>query len=553
MAATVYFGLISLADSLSLPYLIQDDARLHVVWLERFSNPNLFPNDLIANYLESIAPIGYKSFYWAMNQLGVEPLVIAKFLPLFLGLIASVYGFGTALQLFPVPISAFLSTLILNQSWWLNDDLISATSRAFLYPIFLAFLYYLLKRSLVPCLIAIALQALFYPQMALLQIAILTVRLWRWHKGQLRLVGDRQAWILGSLSLIIALFALWPFAQQAAEFGPIVTAAQAKLMPEYGVDGRAQFFIPNLLAFWFVGDSGIRLPLHPPVIWAGAFLPFLLRYPSALVRQVSSQIKLLVQVLIASVGLFGLAHVVFLKLHFPGRYMEYSLRIVMALAAGITLVLLAEIGLRWLVQMRRSRTALNLWQRGCLGLVAILAIASLVVPAVPSIFLSTHLQVKGRVPEVYEFLAQQPKDTLIASLAEEASNLPAFAKRSILVAREFAFPYHLGYYKQIRQRAIDLMQAHYSPELQDVQRFIAKYGVDFFLIEQDAFTPAYLTPGPRWQRWLHQYQPVASEAIARLQQGQTPALAQFMDQCSVLQTKQFTVLTAACLMGVQPG
>jgi hypothetical protein len=34
----------------------------------------------------------------------------------------------------------------------------------------------------------------------------------------------------------------------------------------------------------------------------------------------------------------------------------------------------------------------------------------------------------------------QPQDIRIASLAEEANNIPTFAQRSILVGREYAIP-----------------------------------------------------------------------------------------------------------------
>jgi len=69
--------------------------------------------------------------------------------------------FGVCLEL-PVPTAGFIATLLLNQSLWMKDDLVSATPRAFVYPLFLAFLYYL-RRSLLPVCVAIALLGLFYP------------------------------------------------------------------------------------------------------------------------------------------------------------------------------------------------------------------------------------------------------------------------------------------------------------------------------------------------------------------------------------------------------
>jgi hypothetical protein len=171
------------------------------------------------------------------------------------------------------------------------------------------------------------------------------------------------------------------------------------------------------------------------------------------------------------------------------------------------------------------------------------AIASLIVPALPTIFVPAHAWIVGEEPELYEFMAQQPQDSLIASISEEANNLPAFAQRSILVGREFAIPFHLGYYQSIRQRAVDLIQAQYSPDLERAESTIEKYGIDFFLIDQDAFKPEYVSD----DKWLQQYQPAAAQAVTALEQEKLPGLMQLRDRCSVFTNDRLFVLDAACL------
>jgi len=52
-----------------------------------------------------------------------------------------------------------------------------------------------------------------------------------------------------------------------------------------------------------------------------------------------------------------------------------------------------------------------------------------------------------------------------------ADNLPTFFS-SILVGREYAIPYHLGYYRQFRQRMLALIRAQYSLDLVAVQTLI---------------------------------------------------------------------------------
>ena len=70
----LYYGLISAHYGLSQDYIVQDDARQHVVWLQRFIDPELFPNDLIADYFMSLAPMGYKTVYWLTAKVGIEPI-----------------------------------------------------------------------------------------------------------------------------------------------------------------------------------------------------------------------------------------------------------------------------------------------------------------------------------------------------------------------------------------------------------------------------------------------------------------------------------------------
>jgi hypothetical protein len=50
--------------------------------------------------------------------------------------------------------------------------------------------------------------------------------------------------------------------------------------------------------------------------------------------------------------------------------------------------------------------------------------------------------VTGRQPDLYRYFASQPKDIMIASLSDEANNLPTFARRPVLTSSECAVPFH---------------------------------------------------------------------------------------------------------------
>lgn len=133
MAVSIIYGFLALQKAFSAEYVMQDDARQHVFWMLRFVDENLFPNDLIADYFQSVAPLGYSSLYHSLANLGVHPLLFNKILPSILGLLTTGYCFGVCLQILPIPIAGFMATVMLNQNLWMKDDLASGTARGFVY------------------------------------------------------------------------------------------------------------------------------------------------------------------------------------------------------------------------------------------------------------------------------------------------------------------------------------------------------------------------------------------------------------------------------------
>lgn len=505
---------------------------------------------MIADYFQSVAPLGYTALYQSAAAVDIDPLLLSKVLPLVLGLITTGYCFGVCVQLLPVPMAGFIAALLLNQNLWMQDGLISATPKAFLYPLFLAFLYYLLRRSLLPCVVAIALLGLFYPSLVFVCVGVLILQLCRYQGvRRLRLSQNRRDYLFCAAGLGAALLVLLPYALGSSEFGPVITAAVARALPEFAYGGRASFFYDDdPWQFWFNATrSGIRLPsaLMPPLVYAGLLLPILLRYPSRfpLSKQVSGGIILLPQLMLASFAMFFAAHALLFKLHLPSRYTQHSLRIVLATAAGIALTLMLDAVFAGMKDIPKAPLISSLVSH-LLPLVSCILLggALILYPSTLKTFLWTGYVV-GRVPALYEFFQQQPKDILIASLADEVNNLPTFSQRSILVGSEYAIPYHQGYYRQFRKRSIELIQAQYSQDLAEVQQLIQKYGIDFWLLDRAAFTPEYIAG----DSWLSQYQPLVTDAIAQMKQGKLPVMSNIIERCLVFETQGLVVLQADCI------
>jgi len=534
LAFSILFASRAMRQAFSSPYVLQDDWRHHVFWMLRYVDQDSFPRDLIADYFQSLAPAGYAMLYRAAATLGVEPFVFGKLLPMALGLITTGLCFAVSMQILHVPAAGFASALMLNQSLWMRNGLVSGTPRAFISPLFLGFMFFALRGSLLPSLAMIALMGLFFPSIMFIAVGVVLLRVVHWEKMRPRLSRERRDYAACAAAVAIAGLVLLPYALNTSGFGPVVTAAEARLMPEFLPKGRMVVFRQGFLSYWFTGShtgmfsSGV---LAPFTMCLAFLLPlmFVFQRRLPLMSRFSKGIEVFPRIIVASVAIFLAAHLLLFRLYLPSRFTVSSFRILFALAAGVSAVVLLDAVFHW----ARGRSWVAAASAALLGVVLILY------PAEVDSRYKT-----GTAPQLYEFLAHSPKDTLIAGLSAETDNLPIFAGRSVLVARETALPFHKGYYGQIRQRAIDLINAQYTADLAELQSFIRKYEVTYLLVDREAFAPDYLAH----DKWVMQYQPAAQEAIGRLRQGVEPACSRVMDRCSVLETNGMVLLSAECVL-----
>ena len=526
-------------------YVIQSDARQVVTWLLRFTDPDLFKNDLIANYYLSASTDGFTLLYRAMAEIGVDPITLSKILPMIIGLAATVYCFALFIQILPVPVGAFISCLLLNQYIWTDDAVPSATPRAFLYPLFLAFLFYLVRRRFVGTIVTIALQGLFYPPIMFVSAGVLVLNLIGWDDGRLRFSKDRRDYRLVAAALAIVVIINSVYALRHSEFGPTITRSEAMRLPVSFAGKRLTFLHNDAFTYWITdSQSGLYWrSVFPPFGMLAAFcLPALLllrrRFP--LVSQVTMGIQLLPRVFASAIFMFFAAHLLLFKLYLPNRYTIHTFPIVFSLAAGLafTLILDGVLGKADISQGRSAKT------REFLAPVTIILIAAIMFlyPVFLRRFPKRSLEI-GHHPDLYRFLSEQPKDSLIASLSLEANNLPSFARRSVLAAPHFSNPYQAKYYLEVNQRYADLIEATYTPDRDQLRGFINRYGVDFILLEPDTFTRGYVTDHPVVQR----FQPQVDEIAARFDAGLTPALSDLMKDCAVFESEKFTLVGADCI------
>lgn len=545
LVAPIVYGLLDLQTAFQGDWIVQDDARQHVFWMMRYLDPELFPNDLIADYFQSVAPFGYSSLYKIAASFGIDPLVFNKLVPVGLRLVITYYFFLLCREFFPVPIGCVTSTLLLNHNIWLKDDIVSGTPRAFLYPFLIAFLYYFTKQSLIPCLITIVLLSLFYPQTVFLASGMLVLRLIKWQGLTPILTSNKEYKYFSLIGLAVAFLVMLPYAIKTSDYAPIITRTEAILMPEFHYGGRSNFFKDSIFEYLVGRGNGVMIStavFSPIILISSLFLPLLIKqsHRFTLAKKINANLDNLVKLLMASLGMYILAHIALFRLHLPSRYTTHSLRIVVTISAGITITVVLD------YLFKSFKKKFNSRQSKVFSSLVVLAIALLTYSSFFDPFSPTGYKI-GSYPELYHFFQQQPKNIMIASLVKEADNLPTFTKRSTLVSREYAIPYQLGYYKPFRRKIRDLITAQYSNNLQTVQQIIRKYNISYWLIEEESFTAEYVIKN----RWFKQYKLEYEQAIANLENNQIPIIQAYQDTCQAFSTSKFTVIETQCLLKIQ--
>jgi hypothetical protein len=146
--------------------------------------------------------------------------------------------------------------------------------------------------------------------------------------------------------------------------------------------------------------------------------------------------------------------------------------------------------------------------------------------------------IASRDARLFEFLSEQPKDSMIATLSGQGANIPAFSLRSVLSGDRFSNPYQEGYYVELNNRFAEMVSAHYTTDIDELERFIDKYRINFIVFENRAFEPGYL----RRNRVVRRFKPLAGEIRNRLEAGSEPALKRLARECAVFEDRHFTVV-----------
>jgi hypothetical protein len=497
-------------QALTNPWVINDDVRQQIFWMQQWGDPELFPGDLLTDYARAYVTWGVKGLYRLASPLLDLP-TLSKWFPGLSFVILSLGGKGLWLSspaAAPITFSKWLPGLLFvflgwclfrigvrlgsrRLGWfmvglyWLMpfflDHLAGGLARAFAAPLLAFFCLCWLAASPWGLALALLLQALFIPYIFLVgalatTLAWLAARSGRWTGASFLNWGHL-------LTVAAGLSVVWLMNQQfdAAGFGPLVSAGDLAGRPEFTARGRYAIYpVPSILwevvSPWefiapfreggiILGALGCALLLGAAV-WGGRSLDW---------RDLKVRLQPFYYLLLASALLYVLARIFLLKLFVPDRYLVYTLNLcyLVGLALGLNAAL-----------VRRP------WPRGAAAAVLVLV----------AVLGGMRLQGVGlfdysRYRPLYAALSQTPKNALIAGHPNLMDNVPTFAQRPALATFELAHPWSQGYWQQLRPRLEDFFTAYYADDPRVVRDFGRKYHVSFLVVDARHFTPEFLAGG----------------------------------------------------------
>ena len=463
------------------PDLFEDDATQHIWWLYRYADPALFRGDVMVDYFRTMAPLGYRAIYGVVARF-VDALFAAKLLSGLLYLASGwlAWQIGTsvggrdnrAARGLLLVVSFVFVVFVERATAAVLEPL--AFQRTFALPILLLCLWALIARRYRWAGVSWLASALLYPAVLPL-VGLMSGCVF------LRdLVRDRRmpdAWIFNSACAVAAVAAALLGIPQAGALGPAFTYSEAVGMPEYGPNGRLQLHLSNAFVADLVRYHTMGLGTSPYFLVAltAAVVFVWWRGKSRLIPFAAWAMLGTGLALWALLRLFP-AQLMF-GLYLPNRHSKWAIAAfaIVVFAAAAYSVLELIVGL---VRNRDGRIAGGAVPAWALSSGAVLAMGLLLWPDARSIIATP---VDRDLENVYAFIAQLPKDTLVAAHPTLADDIPLRSRRSVLTSTETSMPWLKGYYAIVKPRVEASLRAAYATDIADLDAQLAPFGVGVFV------------------------------------------------------------------------
>lgn len=474
---SILVGLSAQWPGLASPYVVNDDVRQQLFWMQRWIDPTLYPPDLLNEYARLYVSWGVRGLY-RLGSIVWEPLFFSKFVAvgLFAWLGALLFQTGRALR------DQALGLAVLGVFWLapvFMENISGGLARAFAAPLLALFFYALVVRSHRLANAALLCQALFIPYILLPCLAASALHLAAW---RLRLTSTEpllRGWrdvLLAGLALGLAM--AWQHGLEAAGFGPLPWASEVMGRPEFRQGGRLALLPLPSPAWELVGRPwGSIAPFRELGIATGVAVSVLLAPLLALGalradwRSLRPHAPAATCMLLASLGLYLAACLALFKLFVPSRYLEYATNLSYCLGMAICLDAL----------LRRIPRGVGLALLG----------AALVAGVVRQHGVELFDYSGDRV--LYEYARATPPASRFAGLPDLMDNVLTFGRRNVYVSSELAHPWSVGLWRELGPRLERLTRAYYSADPDTVRRFCGEEGVDYLVVDRRHFARAFMS------------------------------------------------------------
>lgn len=510
-------------DALTNPYVIGDDVRQQIFWMQKWSDPELFTDDLLTEYAMNYVPWGVKAIYVATHSF-INPLQFSSILSGILFVLTAGFLFGLGLRLGD-QLTSVLTVCLYCFLGHFMENITSGVSRSFAYPLLAAYLFFLSAKNLIGTGAVILLASVLNPYIFLLclvtQALFLIHHYWpaiaSWLPGYVRFkyfsrprLSKSEPFIerihsdadflqpdrfdngpLRHSSIVISIllagsggffFLLRYFFFSTNTFGTLVTPGDMIGHAEYSAVGRYEIFpqpsfLTEIIHPWIFNLPFIQwgpLPAWFFALVGLAIIGYAVCSRRKLVMDLSI-LRVLGYLLVSSLLLYVAARIFIFRLFVPSRYIEFSFNIFFCLVIAKCLRV-AMVG--WV----SDRTIFPLLTT------LLIILASLQVYHVGVFDYSNDAK-------LYRFFDTTPKNVLIAGHPEVMDNVLTFARRKAFVTYELSHTWYASYWNVIKKRTFDFFRAYYSGDPRDIYSFCRKNGIDYLVVRDSDFSEEKLKKG----------------------------------------------------------
>jgi len=480
-------GAISQWPSFFNPFIIIDDVRQHVYWMQQFQNSNLFQNDLMTEYAKNYQPWGFVIFYYIFSFI-IDPMVLSKILPVLLFAVSSVYLFRLV-QHIAGNFAALLASFIFMMTPIYLDRMVGGLPRAFGYPLILIFLFYLIKRDHLKTAIILVLQCLFYPLIFMLAAGTCFLSLIKIQGRKIHFEKNPIKIRYFILSAILSLSILGGkyLISHNPQIGSIVTRQEMIGKSEFYSEGRFSILptppiYPEIRSNLIQGISFSEKIFGSKTAKAfmdSRFLEVLLCFGLLflIIEVKRKKLQVPVEILflfISAILMYVIADLLLFHFFLPIRYLKYAV-------PWLGIIFCSLIIGQVILKIKNDRI-----KKGIQICLFILMFSVVKIPV--GLGLINMSQYQG----LYGFLQDLPEDSMIAAHPDLADGIPTFSQKKVFINYELSHCVFDNYWKTMKKRTLDFFTAYYSEDPLFVEQFCQENGIDYLIVDQQHFTKQYL-------------------------------------------------------------